>query len=169
VDRRAGQPDVGILYLDHPTDVRNVYVPLTRGRSSNLDFVATTGEDTAADVLSCCLTTDWIDQPAHTRRAELTGTTISPPSELTGEQLRDLFAERYDLRGTDAAADRARLKQIDQAIWSDNHLRAHRLRLERPDWVTRANSARWSKTPTCADAGARLRPTPSTITSPTAT
>jgi conjugative relaxase-like TrwC/TraI family protein len=128
--------DVGILFLDHPTDVRNVYVPLTRGRTSNLAFVATTGEETAADVLSRCLTTDWIDQPAHTRRAELTGKLIRPPSALNGEQLRDLFAERYDLRGAEAAADRARLKEIDQMIWSDNHLRAHRLRLQQPDWVT---------------------------------
>ena len=127
--------DVGILYLDHPTDVRNIYVPLTRGRSSNLAFVATTGEDAAADVLSRCLTTDWIDQPAHTRRAELTGKIIRPPSALNGEQLRDLFAERYDLRGAETAAEDARYKQVDQAIWRDIHLRAHRLRLQQPDWA----------------------------------
>jgi conjugative relaxase-like TrwC/TraI family protein len=127
--------DVGILYLDHPTDVRNIYVPLTRGRSSNLAFVATTGEDTAADVLSRCLTTDWIDQPAHTRRAELTGKLIRPPSALNGEQLRDLFAERYDLRGTEVAAEHARFKEVDEAIWRDIHLRAHRLRLQQPDWA----------------------------------
>jgi conjugative relaxase-like TrwC/TraI family protein len=125
--------DVGILYLDHPTDVRNIYVPLTRGRSSNLAFVATTGEDTAADVLSRCLTTDWIDQPAHTRRAELTGKFIRPPSALNGEQLRDLFAERYDLRT--GKADDARFKEVDEAIWRDIHLRAHRLRLQQPDWA----------------------------------
>ena len=127
--------DVGILYLDHPTDVRNIYVPLTRGRSSNLAFVATTGEDTAVDVLSRCLTTDWIDQPAHTRRAELTGTIMRPPSALTGEQLRDLFGERYDLRGTEIAVEDARFKQVDQAVWRDIHLRAHRLRLEQPEWA----------------------------------
>jgi conjugative relaxase-like TrwC/TraI family protein len=125
--------DVGILYLDHPTDVRNIYVPLTRGRSSNLAFVATTGEDTAADVLSRCLTTDWIDQPAHTRRAELTGKFIRPPSALNGEQLRQLFGERYDLRT--GKADDARFKEVDKAIWRDIHLRAHRLRLQEPDWA----------------------------------
>jgi conjugative relaxase-like TrwC/TraI family protein len=127
--------DVGILYLDHPTDVRNIYVPLTRGRSSNLAFVATTGEDTAADVLSRCLTTDWIDQPAHTRRAELTGKFIRPPSALNGEQLRQLFGERYDLRGTEDPAERAEFKRADEAIWRDIHLRAHRLRLQQPDWA----------------------------------
>ena len=125
--------DVGILYLDHPTDVRNIYVPLTRGRSSNLAFVATTGEDAAVDVLSRCLTTDWIDQPAHTRRAELTGKLIRPPSALNGEQLRQLFGERYDLRT--GRADDARFKEVDKAIWRDIHLRAHRLRLQEPDWA----------------------------------
>jgi conjugative relaxase-like TrwC/TraI family protein len=128
--------DVGILYLDHPTDVRNIYVPLTRGRSSNLAFVATTGEDTAVDVLSRCLTTDWIDQPAHTRRAELTGKLIRPPSALNGEQLRQLFGERYDLRGTEDPAERAKFTRADEAIWRDIHLRAHRLRLQQPDWAT---------------------------------
>ncbi len=127
--------DVGILYLDHPTDVRNIYVPLTRGRSSNLAFVATTGEDTAADVLSRCLTTDWIDQPAHTRRAELTGKLIRPPSSLNGEQLRDLFAERYDLRGTEDRPNERGSSEVDKAIWRDIHLRAHRLRLQQPDWA----------------------------------
>jgi conjugative relaxase-like TrwC/TraI family protein len=127
--------DVGILYLDHPTDVRNIYVPLTRGRSCNLAFVATTGEDTAADVLSRCLTTDWIDQPAHTRRAELTGKLIRPPSSLNGEQLRQLFGERYDRRGTEDPAERAEFKRADEAIWRDIHLRAHRLRLQQPDWA----------------------------------
>jgi conjugative relaxase-like TrwC/TraI family protein len=127
--------DVGILYVDRPTDVRNIYVPLTRGRSSNVAFVATTGEDTAVDLLSRCLTTDWIDQPAHTRRAELTGKLIRPPSALNGEQLRQLFGERYDLRGTEDPAERAKFKRADEAIWRDIYLRAHRLRLQQPDWA----------------------------------
>jgi hypothetical protein len=135
--------DVGILFLDSPTDVRNIYVPLSRGRESNMAFVATTGEVTAVDVLTRCLTTDWIDQPAHTRRAELTGATIRQPSELSGEQLRKLFADQYDLGGLvrdggATAADRARLEGIDESIWSDVHVRAHRLRLEEPDWAIEA-------------------------------
>lgn len=132
--------DAGILFLDSPTDVRNIYVPLTRGRENNVAFVSTTGEDSAVAVLTRYLTTDWIDQPAHTRRAELTGGAIRPPSELTGEQLRKLLADQYDLGelvrdGGATAADRARLERIDETIWSDVHVRAHRLRVEQPEWA----------------------------------
>ncbi len=63
--------DVAILYLDGPTDVRNLYVPMTRGRSTNEVFVATTGEQTALDVVAQSVATDWIDRPAVARRAEL--------------------------------------------------------------------------------------------------
>ncbi|WP_420451417.1 MobF family relaxase [Ilumatobacter sp.] len=63
--------DAAILYLDGPTDVRNLYVPMTRGRSTNEVFVATTGEQTALDVVAQSIATDWIDRPATARRAEL--------------------------------------------------------------------------------------------------
>ena len=63
--------DIAILYLDGPTDVRNLYVPMTRGRSTNEVFVATTGEQTALDVVAQSIATDWIDRPALARRAEL--------------------------------------------------------------------------------------------------
>ena len=63
--------DVGILFLDRPTDVRNLYVPMTRGRSTNEVFVATTGEQTALDVVAQSIATDWIDRPALARQAEL--------------------------------------------------------------------------------------------------
>ena len=63
--------DVAILYLDGPTDVRNLYVPMTRGRSTNEVFVATIGEQTALDVVAQSIATDWIDRPALARRAEL--------------------------------------------------------------------------------------------------
>lgn len=63
--------DVAVLYLDGPTDVRNLYVPMTRGRSTNEVFVATTGEQTALDVVAQSIATDWIDRPALARRAEL--------------------------------------------------------------------------------------------------
>ncbi len=62
--------DVAILYLDGPTDVRNLYVPMTRGRSTNEVFVATTGEQTALDVVAQSIATDWIDRPALARQAE---------------------------------------------------------------------------------------------------
>lgn len=63
--------DVAILYLDGPTDVRNLYVPMTRGRSSNEVFAATVGEQTALDVVAQSIATDWIDRPALARQAEL--------------------------------------------------------------------------------------------------
>ena len=66
--------DVAILYLNGPTDVRNLYVPMTRGRSTNEVFVATTGEQTAVDVVAQSIATDWIDRPALARRAELNST-----------------------------------------------------------------------------------------------
>jgi hypothetical protein len=132
--------ETGILYLDSSTDVRNIYVPMTRGRDHNVAFVATTGEDTAVDVLSRCLTTDWIDQPAHTRQAELGGASVAPPSLLTGEQLRDLFADQYELNqlvndGNANQGDNADLDHVEQTIWNDIHVRAHHLRLEQPDWA----------------------------------
>jgi conjugative relaxase-like TrwC/TraI family protein len=132
--------NIGILYLDSSTDVRNIYVPMTRGRDHNLAFVATTGEGTAVDVLTRCLTTDRIDQPAHTRQAELGGASVEPPSLLTGEQLRDLFADQYELNqlvndGHANQGDDVDLDRIEQTIWNDIHVRAHHLRLEQPDWV----------------------------------
>ena len=63
--------DAAILFLDGPTDVRNLYVPMTRGRSTNEVFVATTGEQTALDVVAQSIATDWIDRPAIARQAEL--------------------------------------------------------------------------------------------------
>ena len=44
---------------------------MTRGRSTNEVFVATTGEQTALDVVAQSIATDWIDRPALARRAEL--------------------------------------------------------------------------------------------------
>jgi hypothetical protein len=63
--------DAGILFLDRATDVRNLYVPMTRGRSTNEVFVATTGEQTALDVVAKSIAIDWIDRPALARQAEL--------------------------------------------------------------------------------------------------
>jgi hypothetical protein len=44
---------------------------MTRGRSTNEVFVATTGEQTAVDVVAQSIATDWIDRPAIARRAQL--------------------------------------------------------------------------------------------------
>jgi conjugative relaxase-like TrwC/TraI family protein len=63
--------DHAITVLDAITDVRNIYVPMTRGRESNHAYIALDGEETAADVLARNLTNDWIDLPAHQRAHEL--------------------------------------------------------------------------------------------------
>jgi hypothetical protein len=65
--------DVGLLFLDGATDVRNLYVSMTRGTETNEAFIVTTGEEQAADIFVRSIVTDWIDLPAHTRRAELQG------------------------------------------------------------------------------------------------
>lgn len=94
--------DVAILYLDGPTDVRNLYVPMTRGRTTNEVFVATTGEQTALDVVAQSIATDWIDRPALARRAELNSTS------------------------TDALAARARINEPDRRQRREHILRQWR-------------------------------------------
>ncbi len=83
-----------ILVLDGPTDLRGLYVPLTRGRESNDAYIATSGNEDAIDIFRGSMARSWIDQPAHARQAELAdhwpGTI--PPSEL-----RALFAERGEI------------------------------------------------------------------------
>jgi hypothetical protein len=63
--------DHATTVIDTVTDVRNLYVPMTRGRESNHAYLAVEGEDTAADVFARYLTNDWIDLPAHQRAQEL--------------------------------------------------------------------------------------------------
>ena len=98
--------------MDGPTDVRNVYVAMTRGSATNEAFIATTGEQTAVDVFAQSITTDWIDQPAHTRRGELQPmTTDHRPGLLDSSVLRQLIEERHEILTSLANAER----QIDDA------------------------------------------------------
>jgi conjugative relaxase-like TrwC/TraI family protein len=62
--------DRSLLYLDAPTDCRNLYVPLTRGRHSNDVYVALRDERTARDILETSLAIDRVDQPAHAARRD---------------------------------------------------------------------------------------------------
>jgi hypothetical protein len=55
--------DRSLLVLDGTTDVRGIYVSMSRGRASNDVFVVTDGTRTARDVLNEALTHDWIDTP----------------------------------------------------------------------------------------------------------
>ena len=63
--------DHAITVIDITTDVRNLYVPMTRGRETNHAYLTIEGEDTAADAFARYLTNDWIDLPAHQRAQEL--------------------------------------------------------------------------------------------------
>jgi hypothetical protein len=75
--------DHAITAIDTTTDVRNIYVPMTRGRESNHAYLTIEGEDTAADVFSRYLTNDWIDLPAHQRAHELWAPTGHQPDWQT--------------------------------------------------------------------------------------
>ncbi len=86
-----------ITVLDGPTDVRNLYVPMTRGRQSNEAFITTTGEQSAVDVFAQCLTLDWIDQPAHIRETELNHQRTHRPGLLDSHQVRDLLEQKHHL------------------------------------------------------------------------
>jgi conjugative relaxase-like TrwC/TraI family protein len=87
--------DAAITVLDGPTDVRNLYVPMTRGRETNEAFITVTGEQRAVDLFGQCLALDWIDHPAHTRRAELKNEYTHRPGLLDSHQLRDLFEHQH--------------------------------------------------------------------------
>ncbi|HEV2811453.1 MAG TPA: MobF family relaxase [Acidimicrobiales bacterium] len=77
--------DRSLFYLDGPTNAAGVYVPLTRGRSSNEVFAVCRGEDTAVDVVAESLTRSWIDRPAIAHRQA-----IEPPAD---DQSRDATAD----------------------------------------------------------------------------
>ena len=63
-----------ILYLDNPSDSRGIYVPMTRGRTSNDAFVVTDGQREAVDIVADAIGCNWIDRPALARQAELAST-----------------------------------------------------------------------------------------------
>ncbi|MCP3881772.1 MAG: hypothetical protein GY701_25795, partial [Sulfitobacter sp.] len=92
--------DRSILVLDGPSDVRGIYVPLTRGRHHNDAYITTTGEQTAVDVFAESITQSWINQPAIARQAELTGTERYRPGTLPPGQLQALLSEQAQLIDT---------------------------------------------------------------------
>ncbi len=92
--------DRSILLLDGPSDVRGIYVPLTRGRHRNHAYITTTGEQTAVDVFAESIPRSWIDQPAIAREAELAGAERHRPGTLPPDQLRALLGEQAQLIDT---------------------------------------------------------------------
>jgi conjugative relaxase-like TrwC/TraI family protein len=111
-----------ITFIDSTTDVRNLYVPMTRGTQTNEAFITTTGEQAAVDVFAQCLTMDWIDQPAHTRQTELADLTLHRPGLLDGHQLRDLFERQHHLETTLTHAE-AQVRAIPHEIKNAQHTR----------------------------------------------
>ncbi len=92
--------DRSILLLDSPSDVRGVYVPMTRGRLSNDAYIVTDSEQTGADVFADSISRSWIDRPAIARQAELASLDPHRPGTLTGDELRSLFDEQAQITGT---------------------------------------------------------------------
>jgi len=81
--------DHAITVIDGVTDVRNLYVPMTRGRDSNRAYLTTVGEEAVADVFARYLTNDWIDLPAHQRARELWALIGREPDFRTPAVARD--------------------------------------------------------------------------------
>jgi len=93
--------DVSLLLVDHPTDSRGVYTPMTRGRQANHAYVVTETNQTALNTLATALARDWIDQPALARRDQLNAHRETHPSP--GED------------GVEPEVDE-RMKQINEAL-----------------------------------------------------
>ena len=62
--------DRSFLFLDGPTGTSGIYVPLTRGRTTNEAFVVLNDERTAAEVTAEAVARTWIDQPATALRLD---------------------------------------------------------------------------------------------------
>lgn len=86
-----------LVVIDKPTDLRNLYVPMTRGTESNHAYLAVTGEQTARDAFAQCLSTDWVDRPAHERQAELAGQQLHHPGLLDPHRLRQMLDRRTEI------------------------------------------------------------------------
>ncbi len=93
--------DHSILVLDGPTDVRGIYVPMTRGRLTNDAYIAVDDDHTtAAEVFAESVTRSWIDRPAHARRVELTGINPHQPGTLPPPRLADLLTQQHAAKAT---------------------------------------------------------------------
>ena len=77
-----------------PSDLDRLYQRLqasggvggkTRGRHTNHAWLPTTTESTPVDVFERSITSDWIDQPAIVRHAELNPTPEPPPDSTVGD------------------------------------------------------------------------------------
>jgi hypothetical protein len=104
-----------LLVVDGGCDVRNLYVAMSRGTTSNHAYLTLRGEDTPADVFTRCLTSDWIDQPAHSRQAQLRDEPPHRAGLLDGAVLRGLMERRHQLT-TDLERAEGRLRILPGEI-----------------------------------------------------
>jgi conjugative relaxase-like TrwC/TraI family protein len=123
--------DRSFLFLDGPTGTSGIYVPLTRGRTSNEAFVVLNDERTAAEVVAEAVARTWIDQPATALRLDRPkspasrgdgdrDTTIRPRHAVSFEPLpeQELRALVGRVAAQRASAERIRwrLRDHDQAL-----------------------------------------------------
>lgn len=123
--------DRSFLFLDGPTGTSGIYVPLTRGRTSNEAFVVLNDERTAAEVVAEAVARTWIDQPATALRLDRPKspassgdgrrtTAIRPrhaiPSEPPPEQELRALVSRAAAHSASAERIRWRLRDHDQAL-----------------------------------------------------
>ncbi len=120
--------DRSLLYLDGPTGTSGIYVPFTRGRTSNEAFVVLHDERTAAEVVADAVARTWVDQPAIAVRLDrLAPVDEGAPAGQTGMPHRrpprrqeplaepDLRALVKQAAAHQAAADKLRLRQDEHS------------------------------------------------------
>ena len=89
---------------------------MTRGRSTNEVFVATTGEHTALDVVAQSIATDWIDRPAIARQAELKASAADSPEKKYLAQSREAYAKNQTQRTLDKWTGRPSDPSMDPPV-----------------------------------------------------
>jgi hypothetical protein len=123
--------DHSFLFLDGPTGTSGIYVPLTRGLTTNEAFVVLNDERTAAEVVAEAVARTWIDQPATARRLDRPKSPASrgdgdrdntirprhatPSAPLPEQELRALVGRAAAHRAS-AERIRWRLRDHDRAL-----------------------------------------------------
>lgn len=114
--------DRSILVLDSATDLRGLYVPLTRGRDANDVYITTSGNRTAVDVFVESIGRSHIDIPAHARAAQVNPPERHRPGLLDPHQIRDLYDQQATLTDTLNHLDREFEGLPGDRAWHTQHL-----------------------------------------------
>ena len=133
--------DRSLLLLDGPTDVRGIYVPMTRGRQRNDVFVVLEADQIALDVVAQALVRDWIDEPAVARRAQLQpsqphdhGRGVGTPLEAA--KVRKLLEREHEISSALSKAERG------MGLYGDQLERGRRRHDELSERLAEAEAAR---------------------------